>query len=214
MISELFEDLIQIKLWKILLVLCLLDLVNLVVYSRFVWTDEIYMSGSLVSGDSFQESLSLFRKIDMFRFGFSPFLLAMQVLITASLVLVGLITTNTKVLFIHILKSVSIGHFFLILADYVKTLWLLFISIPVNRNEIDFFYPLGITNFIDDQLFLKTYFPILKTANIFELTFIIITSFCLKLITKQKFIKMIFLLLSTYGIGLVFFYAFVLLIKQ
>lgn len=129
-------------------------------------------------------------------------------LITITL-LTGAFMFNFKIEIRKIFKIVIFSEIVFLLPVLLKILWFSFLQTNYTLEDLQFFSPLSLLNLFEPNEVDSWWVYPLKLLNLFEVAYWVIISILLVKITKETFDKMLGLVLSSYGIGLVLWVVFI-----
>lgn len=122
----------------------------------------------------------------------------------ALVIQIGIYLDDYAIKFSQILKSVLVGSFIFILADFIKWIWFYFFVTPTSMKQLTFFMPFSLLNIFEIQTLSDWQITIFRVANIFDFMFVGIVAFGLTTFCKKlNFEKATLLILKTYGIAIV-----------
>lgn len=137
-------------------------------------------------------------------------------LITTLLVLLRIILVATCIsigyYLYHIDNDIKFKHFFnlslqaevvLLLVGVSKLVWFSFIDTTYTLQDLQQFYPLSVTNFLDLQNVDAWLLYPLQTLNLFEIAYWLALTYGLFKLIKGKFWKSFEIIMVSYGTGLV-----------
>lgn len=216
MIEIVIKYVMQSPWWKIFLTIWLVHLVNLFIYNQFVWSEDIYFSGSGMDSKygTFERVMQRNRNFDLFFYFISPFWLAIKMILVSFFVFMGAQLADLKTSFLDILKLGTFSYVVILIGDISNTIHFLVISPPLHRDEIDFFYPLSLMNVTSDYVLQKNQMFVLRRIHLFQLFFVFAISILFSEINKEKIGRSVFLVFSSYGLVYLAFLGIVYLINM
>jgi len=216
MIENIMNYIIKSPWWKIFLTIWLVHLINLFIYNQFVWSEDIYFSGSGMDTKygTFESVMRRNRNFDLFFYFLSPFWLFIKVILVSFFVFMGSQLADLKTTFIYILKLATLSYVVILIGDISNTIHFLVISPPIHRDEIDFFYPWSLMNVTSDYFLQKNQMFVLRRLHLFQLFFVFAISILFSIVNKEKIGKSVFLVFSSYGLAYLAFLGIVYLINM
>jgi len=216
MINKIAEYLLGLPLWRIFIVIWLVHLTNLYVYNQFVWSDDIYFSGSGMDSKygTFESVMQRNRNFDLFFYLISPLWVGTKLVLVSVFVFMGSQLANLKTRFLDILKVAALSYTVLLMGDIANTIYFLVVSSPLHRDEIDYFYALSVMNIVEDAAVQRDQMFVLRRIHLFQLGFIFAVSLLFSVLNKEKKGKSLALVLSSYGLAYLAFLGIVYLINM
>ncbi len=193
------SDLLKKPMWMLFLVSWLFYLIGLFLFSQLVWDANTYMLD--FKGTDFDEFLSGVRRIDMLRYALSPvWIIGMSAVIWA-LIRMGLFITGIVFDASLLFKIIFLGLICISLSFWVKSIGLIVVKGNYSPDDIKNFYPGSIIPFIDTTNISEIRIKSLAQIDLYNLGFIIFTSWLIAVNSSLNYFKSILLLLFTYGLG-------------
>jgi hypothetical protein len=111
--------------------------------------------------------------------------------------------TESKIKFKQLFRIALLGEFVLVLVGYFKFAYFYFIKTDYTLIDIQQFYPLSYTNFLDIAIIEPWLIYPLQTVNLFEIGYFFVLVYGLHELLKNKFAKSFEIVAVSYGTGLV-----------
>ena len=194
------SDLLKRPAWILFLISWLFYLVGLFLFSQMVWDANTYMFD--FKGTDFDEFLTGVRRIDMLRYVLSPvWIIGISAAIWA-LIRMGLLITGIEFDASLLFKIIFLGLICISLSFWVKSMGLIVVKGNYSADDIKNFYPGSVIPFIDTTNMSEIRIKSFAKIDLYNLGFILFTSWQIALNSSLNYFKSILLLLFTYGIGL------------
>lgn len=204
------SDLLKKPAWNLFLISWLFYLVGLFLFSHMVWDSNTYMTD--FKGADFETSLSNWRKMDMLRYALSPVWVLGICTIIFFLIKTGMVIIRAEFDTALLFKIIFLGLAFLSLPFWIKSVGLILFKSGYTPDDVKAFYPGTIVPFINTSGMSEVKIKALAHINIYQLAFMLFTSWQVAANSKITYFKSFLLVLCTYGLGLVLLqYAMVLL---
>lgn len=110
---------------------------------------------------------------------------------------------ENKIKFKKLFRVSLIGEFVLVLVGFFKFCYFYFIETDFTLQEIQQFYPLSFTNFLDLGKIKPWLIYPLQTVNLFEIAYFFVLVYGLHKLLKNKYWKSFEMVAVSYGTGLV-----------
>ena len=194
----------------LVLIAALLVLVN----SILLLSDDLYYNqfGEQMSYDQIRSFLDLQYKFQWITYLALPLILLLKISILSIVLLAGSFFWNVKISFKRLFQIALIAEFIFVIPSIIKLGWFMFIKKDYELIDLQTFYPLSLINLISIADTPTWLFYPLQTVNIFEVTYWCILAYGLALVTKEKWHKMVRLVASSYGVGLLVWLVFIVFI--
>jgi hypothetical protein len=126
---------------------------------------------------------------------------------------IGVIFSNLKISFKQLFQVTILAESVFVLAMLIKTIWLFFNSENVGLDYIQYFYPLSAINLIDYMAIATWSIYAIQILNLFELLYWFVLAYLLSPLIKRSFGQSFEFVMSTYGLGLLFWVMFVVFVS-
>jgi len=196
------EILLQKRIIWLLLFTWLIYLAALFLFNHVVWDENLYHRQWTGMG-SFETYLATVRKVDLLFYFLSPLYVLAVVFIVWVAFKIGMVFSNQQIPDSKLFKIAIVSSNMLFLSTWSGVIWFLVIKNGYTPDEVKYFNPISVLTFFANYNEL----PIgdikaWRYINIFQILFIVFSAYCLTCITTLKFAKALFIVLFTYGIGL------------
>jgi hypothetical protein len=192
--------LLKKPMWLLFLISWLFYLIGLFLFSQFVWDASTYMAD--FKGADFETSLSNWRRMDMLRYALSPFWILGISTGIFFMIKTGMIIIRVEFNAALLFKIIFLGFICLSLPFWVKSVGLILFKSGYTPDDIKVFFPGSIVPFIDSSSMSEVKMKALANINIYHLAFMLFTSWQIAANSKITFIKSLFIVICTYGLGL------------
>jgi hypothetical protein len=123
--------------------------------------------------------------------------------------LAGSFFWNVKISFKRLFQIALIAEFIFIIPSLIKLGWFMFIKKDYELIDLQTFYPMSLVNLVNiGDVPIWLYYP-LQTFNVFEVVYWCVLAYGLALVTRERWHKMVRLVASSYGVGLLVWLVFV-----
>ena len=136
-------------------------------------------------------------------------ILPLIILIRSSLVAICLSVglffydTDNKTKFKQLFRVALLGEFVLVLVGYFKFAYFYFIKTNYTLEDLQQFYPLSYTNFLDLENISPWLVYPLQTVNLFEIAYFFVLVYGIHKLLQNKYAKSFEMVAVSYGTGLV-----------
>jgi hypothetical protein len=188
----------------------LLIVLNLIVISiNFFFLNSEELIGNFYSEqlakDQVKHLIESQKKWIWFGYVIIPFLILLRISLVSLCLSIGLFfyDMENKIKFKELFSIALIGEFIFVLVGFFKFSYFYFIKVQYTLDELQQFYPLSYTNFLDLSKIEPWLVYPLQTINLFEIAYFFIIVYGLHKLLKKKYIKSLELVAVSYGTGLV-----------
>ena len=197
------------------LVLCGINLLVGYVSSEFVLIKEVYYQtyGEQVAIERIDKYLELRESFSWIGYLFIPIILFVKMSYTAVCLNIGTVFAGLRIGFGKLFKIALIAESIFIIAAISRSGWLLFILDVSVLEDVQYFYPLSLLNLFEPGSLERWFIYPVHTLNLFELVYWLVLALGLSWVLKEGYDKMLRLVLSTYGIGLLIWMVFVVFLS-
>ena len=211
MLKAEIKDLLEKPAWVLLIAATLFYLTGLFLFSHFVWSSDIY-EYNYRAETGFENYIDMVRRVDFVRYILSPLYIFSLSGIAMGLIKIGLTGHNIELENRLLFKIILIATFFLSLPLLVKSVWFVLIQGSYTMNEVKYFYPLSVLYFFDPQELHIKLVKALGRLNLYHLAFMLFIAWCIRIYTKQSFMRLFGIVIYTYGLGLLLLQGIMILI--
>ncbi len=211
MLKAEIKDLLEKRTWVLLIAATLFYLTGLFLFSHFVWSSDIY-EYNYKAETGFENYIDMVRRIDFVRYILSPLYIFTISAIAMGLIKIGLTGHNIELESKLLFKIILIATFFLSLPLWVKAVWFALIQGSYTMNEVRYFYPLSVLYFFDPQELHIKLVKALGRLNLYHLAFMLFIAWCIRIYTKQSFMRLFGIVIYTYGLALLLLQGIMILI--
>ena len=195
------SNLLKKPVWVAFVVSWLIYLIGLFLFSQFVWDVNTYQLD--YTGNSFDASLSGYRRIDYLRYALSPLWVVSASAVVLVLIKSGLLIARIEIKTALLFKIILLGFLILSLPFWIKSVWLILIEGSYTPDEVKYFFPGSIVSFIDISGMKEMEIRTLAQINLYHLGFMLFTAWQIAENSELRFFSSFILVLSTYGLGIV-----------
>lgn len=197
------------------LALCLINFLISYVSSEFVLTKDVYYQtyGEQVAIERIDRYLELRDSWNWIGYTFIPIILLIKMGYTAVCLSIGTLFAGLKIGFGKLFRIALLAESVFVVAAVARTTWLLFVIDVGVLQDVQYFYPLSLLNMFDPGSLERWFIYPMHTLNLFELTYWLALALGLGWVVKEQYDKMLRLVLSTYGIGLLIWMVFIVFLS-
>lgn len=191
----------------LVLITVLLVLLN----SILLVTDDLYYNhfGEQMSYDQIRSFLDLQYKFRWIAYLALPIILLLKISILSIVLLAGSFFWKVNISFKRLFQIALIAEFIFIIPSLIKLGWFLFIKKDYELIDLQTFYPMSLVNLVNiGDVPIWLYYT-LQTVNIFEVVYWCVLAYGLALVTRERWHKMVRLVASSYGVGLLVWLVFI-----
>lgn len=142
----------------------------------------------------------------------TPFSILWRVTMTAMLIWMGSFAFGYKAPFVALWKFALVADIVFLLPELIKMLFFIVVTADVDYQEIRDFFPLSIFSLVDPTSVAPQYHYPLKIANVFEILYICVMILGYHTVSKKDLDISTKVVLTSYGLGLVLWMAFYILV--
>lgn len=142
----------------------------------------------------------------------TPFSILWRVTMTAMLIWMGSFAFGYKAPFVALWKFALVADIVFLLPELIKMLFFIVVTADVDYQEIRDFFPLSIFSLVDPTSVAPKYHYPLKIANVFEILYICVMILGYHTVSKKDLDISTKVVLTSYGLGLVLWMAFYILV--
>jgi len=211
MLKAEIKDILEKPAWVLLIAATLFYLTGLFLFSHFVWSSDIY-EYNYRAETGFENYIDMVRRIDFVRYILSPLYILSLSGVAMGLIKIGLMGHNFELENKLLFKIILIATFFLSLPLLVKSVWFVLIQGSYTMNEVKYFYPLSVLYFFDPPELHEKLVKALGRLNLYHLAFMLFIAWCIRIYTKQSFMRLFGIVIYTYGLALLLLQGIMILI--
>jgi hypothetical protein len=206
------KKLIEKPMWVVFMVSWVFYLAGLVMFSHFVWSEDIYSSGQNNAGKDFENYIDFIRRIDNVRYLLSPFFIALYAFCTWLLIQIGIKGANQTIQGRNLFKIVLLGLLILSLPLWIKSVYFVLIVGEYAPDQVKYFYPLSVLYFFNPEEFSMKVVKALGRLNLFQFAYMLFISWCVKFFVSLPIKRIFFIVLLTYGFAFILLQLIIILI--
>ncbi|MBL4655446.1 MAG: hypothetical protein JKY33_06455 [Bacteroidia bacterium] len=186
-------------------ILCMYYFLNTYIISDVVITKELYYQsyGEQVAFEQIDAYVEASEKWSWIGYVFLPLVLLIKISFVALCLNIGTLLNGINIGFKKLFQIVMIAHVVFACASFIKGIWLLFFIDVHTLQDIQLMYPLSLLSIVDTKEIEAWLIYPLQTINLFEFAYWLAIAKGLQMVLNQSFSKMLTLVVSTYGIGLI-----------
>lgn len=191
--------------------LVIISVLLVLLNSIFLLTDDLYFDhfGEQMSYDQIRSFLDLQYKFQWITYLALPIILLLKISILSIVLLAGSFFWNVNISFKRLFQIALIAEFIFIIPSLIKLGWFLFIKSDYELIDLQTFYPMSLVNLVNiGDVPIWLYYP-LQTFNVFEVVYWCVLAYGLALVTRERWHKMLRLVASSYGVGLLVWLVFI-----
>lgn len=181
-------------------VLCIiLGLINYI-FSLLISMDELYTSlyDGKVALSRLQEIKTYNQNNPWLTYALIPVVLALKFSLITLCLMIGFLLYDLEISFKKIFSAVLLAELVFVIPPIIKLLWFSFIHTDFTFNDIIWFYPLALSNFFNLFETARWLQYPLQVFNLFEVFYWFWLAYCLSVILKLSFKKMVKVILTSY----------------
>lgn len=194
----------------ILIYMCITWLTNI-----SILTESYYYSafGTQIGSDRVAALIEMNRKFQWIGYIVFPLLLLIKWLLLSAIIYSGLFLFNQNISFNSCFKIIMVAELAVVAAALIKLLYFLFIHHPETTQDIQFFYPLSVTQLLNlKQLPAYLIYP-LQQFNLFEVAYWLLIAAGIQAHIQKSFSESLKIVASSYGVALSIWIVFVVFIQ-
>lgn len=203
------------KSWQLFIVYTFLYMCITWLTNNVILTDSYYYSAldNQISNERISAFIEMNRKFQWLAYLIMPFLLLLKWGLISGVIYSGLLLSNQKISFKSCFKITMLAELSLIVAALIKLIYFLFIHHPETTQDIQFFYPLSLTQLLNlKELPSYLIYP-LQQFNLFEIGYWVLIVFGIQSYIKKSFLQALKIVASSYGVALGIWVVFVVFIQ-
>ncbi len=207
------QDINKYNSWIVFICYTALSCLILYALQHLVLKDEMYYAslGDRLTTDRIGQLLENRKKLEWLNYVFVPLKLLLKTGFTAVCIYMGCLLTDRTISFRNIFKVALLCELVFILAAFVSFLLLLLSIRPASLEDTaraDVFSLHALVSFFKIEIPDYLIYP-LQVVNMYEISYWLMLATGLKACSKKPFHQMLALVMSSYGIGLLSWVAFI-----
>lgn len=211
MLKSEIKSILEKPTWVLVIAASIFYLAGLFLFSYFVWSNDVY-EYSYLADTGFENYIDMVRRIDFVRYILSPLYIVSLSIIISGLIKIGLTGYNIEIKNKLLFKIILVATFLLSLPLWVKSIWFVLLKGTYSPEEVKFFYPMSILYFFEpSELHIKLV-KVLGRLNLYHLTFMVFTTWCLKIYSNASLGRLFGIVCYTYGLGFLLVQMLIILI--
>jgi hypothetical protein len=210
--NRLFETTDKVPLFIIII---LLHLFSSYVISEYVLTDQVYYNtyGEQVAMDRVEQQLESQKQWRWLGYLFIPLIITIKIAYTAFCLNIGTLFAGFRIRFKRLFSIALVAEVVLVLAALAKAGYLyFFIDVEVYK-DFQYAYPLSLLQFFEPGSIPSWLRYPCQTLNLFEITYWFFLAVGLSQLIKRPYAKSFWLVMSSYGVGLLVWMVFVVFLS-
>jgi hypothetical protein len=184
--------------------LCLSSIALTYAGKTLLISEDLYFQffGDQLSYERIAQIISKQEKWEWTSYVFVPIYYVVKIFLVGICIYIGTTIIAIDISFKKICQLALLAEAVFLIPGIFKLFWFIFIQTNYTLSDIQTFYPLSILNFFDPySLDVWLIYP-LQLINIFEVAYSLILAYGLFLVTQTSYMKMLSLIVCTYGTGL------------
>lgn len=205
------EDLRNVNKSFLFAYLSLAGILLAYVSSTSLVTEELYINqfGEQLTYEQIMSLMDMQARYQWYIYPAIPLIYLLKIFVVALILLAGAIFYEIRISFRKLFQIVLIAEFLFLIPSFIKLVWFLFVKTGYDLLEMQAFFPLSIINLLDvEDLPAWSLYP-LQQINLFEIVYWFALAYGLSLATGEKIRKMLGLVASSYGLGLLVWIVFI-----
>ncbi len=147
--------------------------------SKNILVNETVFYNSVSEQLTYQRAMNLFESIKKYAwisYLVTPLLLAIKFTLVSIVLFIGVFFMDLqyKISFGVIFRIVIASEIIFVLAGFIKFIWFYFLTSNYDLNDVNFFYPLSLTNLFNVSEVNKIWVFPLQSVNLFQVSYIIL----------------------------------------
>ncbi len=206
----------EIKNWQIFLLLLVFNIFLAIIMDSFVMTKETYhtLLSSRMESYQIDNFYMMVKHYSIYNYLLVPVILIIRVVTVTMLIQLFFLFSLQNLRFKEVFRITLLGLFILSIGSFVKILWLT--SIPKDQltQKIMGIMPLSLSNLINIANMDYILIGILNSINVFEIIWLFMIGFLIKLVCNVKFAKSILISFSVWILIFLFQLGFALYLTR
>jgi hypothetical protein len=191
----------------LLLILSLASILSFIILNQCLNTEELLYNSlvDVMSADKVNDTIEVKEKWNWLSYLISPLIILIRTSLVALCLSVGLFFYNTEnnIKFKQFFKIALLGEFILASVGFIKFIYFYLIKTDFTLEDLQQFYPLSYTNYLDLKNIEPWLVYPLQTINLFEIAYFLVLVYGLHKLLKNKYSKSFEIVAVSYGSGLV-----------
>ncbi len=211
---RLAKDIYEFKWWILSIIYALLFISMTLAVNHLIFTDAYYYSilGRQLDEERIAQIIEINKKYQWIGYIIMPVILLLKWLILAGVIYIGLFLFNQDIAYQNCFKIVLIADYAMILAAIAKFAWFIFFK-PQTIEDIQYFYPLSITQLFNSSQIPKFLVYPLQQFNVFEVLYWLLIAEGIQTFSKKNFWYSVKIVSVSYGAAM-FFWCVVIVFLQ
>lgn len=198
----------NIKNWKLILILILLNILVLFLTNEFVITKEVYFNSYFeqLGTDVLEDFFGVLEIRQWISLAIIPFYVLIKSYLVYFCLSIGLFfydDNDPQNIYKKLFKLVLIAEFIPLLSKCYKFLYFFVLKEEYLIQDFQFYTPLSYTNFLDLKRIDPWLIYPLQTINLFEIAYFFILTYGLHKLSQNKYSKDFEIVAVSYGAGLI-----------
>jgi hypothetical protein len=196
---------------------CIISLFSIIItyfFNKFLATEEVFYNfySEQLAQEQINQLLESQQKWAWVGYAIIPLLILLRTSLVALCISLGLFfyDTENKIQFKQLFRIALLGEFVLVLVGYFKVFYFYFIKTDYTLLDVQQFYPLSYTNFLDLSKIAPWLIYPLQTINLFEIAYFFVLVYGMHKLLRNKYSKTFEMVAVSYGSGLVIWLGFVM----
>lgn len=207
-------DFYSFRKWQLFLIYGFLYALVAWLTNCFVLNETFFYNymGSTVSADGIKEYLAMRAHYMWFSYAALPVYIVIKIFVTAACIQAGALYFRLPLSWNQTVRVTLVAELALIIGNVLKFFWLLYAP-PANDKMYFYFFPLSLTQLFRPQDVPGWWWYPLQTINLFEIAYWLLLAAGLKTFLGGPFKKMLSLVISSYGLALLIWLAFMVFVS-
>lgn len=203
-VAELNSPNHQIKTVYWFAIICILYIAFALVGNYVLISDEMYFDlfGEQLAYERIVEMVETGKKWTWLGYAMLPIFILFKCFLVVCCLSVGALLANIATSIKDLFRIVIIAEIVFIIPSLVKIIWFGIFFTGYTLQDLQYFSPLSLLNFIDREKVDVWYVYPLQLVNVFELLYWVALTYGMMNVTQSGFLKMFRLVASSYGLGL------------
>ncbi len=178
-------------------------------------TDDLYFEyfGEQLTYERIVNQIEISKEWSWVGYAILPFIYLIKFFLVAACLSIGILLTGHSVPFKNLFQVAIYGELVFFITPVIKIFWFGVFFTDYTLQDLQYFSPVSLLSLVDrDSIEPWLVYP-LQLVNVFEIVYWLILAFGLYSLTNERYSKMLGLVASSYGVGLLLWTVFIVFLS-
>lgn len=210
-VATIISDSDRVNRFYFFLIFCTLAIAIMWAANTVLISDDLYFDyfGEQLAYERVVELIDISKNWSWIGYFLLPIFYFLKFLFVAITLFIGFQLSNSKVPFKDLFLVVMLGELVFFIGSFIKIFWFGVFFTDYTLQDLQYFSPLSLLSLFDRESVEPWLVYPLQLINLFEAAYWLLLAYGLCSITKERYSKMLGLVTSSYGVGLLLWVVFV-----